>query len=158
MSKWVVWLVVVIGMAWVNGVAAQDPQEVGKEKGLVAYWSFDEGTGATAKDSAGNRILSDAIEQSTEAVQRGESLAAELGRSGLFPPDIVDMIAVAEESNNLETVLVQIADSNEARTSRQVDIGVRLLEPLLLMGMAAIVLVIAVALLVPILRMSSAMA
>jgi len=109
-----------------------------------------------SKDSAGNRILAEAIDQAAENVQRGESLAARLGRSGLFPADIVDMIAVAEESNNLDAVLVQIADSNEARTSRLVDFGVRLLEPLLLMVMAAMVLVIAIALLVPILRMGSA--
>jgi len=110
-----------------------------------------------AKDSAGNRVLAGAIEGAAESVQRGESLAAPLGSSGLFPMDIVDMVAVAEESNNLETVLVQIADSNEARTGRQIDLAVRLLEPLLLMVMAGMVLVIAYALLVPILRMSSAM-
>jgi len=109
-----------------------------------------------SKDSAGNRVLAEAIDQATENVQRGESLGSRLGRSGLFPGDIVDMIAVAEESNNLEAVLVQIADSNEARTSRMVDFGVRLLEPLLLLVMAVMVLIVAIALLVPILRMGSA--
>jgi general secretion pathway protein F/type IV pilus assembly protein PilC len=109
-----------------------------------------------SKDSAGNRILAEEIAKAAESVQKGESLAMPLASSGLFPADIVDMIAVAEESNNLETVLVQIADSNEARTGRQIDLGVRLLEPLMLMFMASLVLVIAVALLVPILRMSAA--
>lgn len=108
-----------------------------------------------SKDSAGNRILADQIEKATENVQKGETLAAPLSHSGLFPADIIDMIAVAEESNNLETVLVQIADSNEARTGRQIDLGVRLLEPLMLLVMASFVLVIAIALLVPILRMST---
>jgi type II secretory pathway component PulF len=108
-----------------------------------------------SKDSAGNRILAEEIELAAENVQRGESLASRLGRSGLFPADIVDMIAVAEESNNLEGVLVQIADSNEARTARMVELGVRLLEPLLLMVMAVMVLVIAIALLVPIMRMGA---
>ncbi len=108
-----------------------------------------------SKDSAGNPILARQIEFAAESVQKGETLASPLGASGLFPIDIVDMIAVAEEGNNLETVLVQIADSNEARTGRQIDLGVRLLEPILLMFMAGLVLVIAVALLVPILRMST---
>ncbi len=111
-----------------------------------------------SKDSAGNRILADEIERAAENVQKGESLAGPLSTSGLFPMDIVDMIAVAEESNNLETVLVQIADSNEARTGRQIDLGVRLLEPMMLMVMAGIVLVIAIALLVPILKMSGGVA
>ena len=109
-----------------------------------------------SKDSAGNQILAEEIGKAAESVQKGESLAVPLGSSGMFPADVVDMIAVAEESNNLETVLVQIADSNEARTGRQIDLGVRLLEPLMLMFMACLVLVIAVALLVPILRMSAA--
>lgn len=109
-----------------------------------------------SKDSAGNRILAEQIDKAAENVQKGETLAAPLSHSGLFPADIVDMIAVAEESNNLETVLVQIADSNEARTGRQIDLGVRLLEPIMLLVMASFVLVIAIALLVPILRMSTA--
>jgi len=111
-----------------------------------------------SKDSAGNRILAEQIEKAAENVQRGEPLAVPLSQSGIFPLDIIDMISVAEESNNLENVLVQIADSNEVRTAREIDLGVRLLEPLLLMFMASLVLVIAIALLVPILRMSSAAA
>ena len=108
-----------------------------------------------ARDSAGNRLLMEVIEDATESVRKGASLAAPLGKSNLFPLDIVDMIAVGEESNNLEHVLVTIADSYEARTARQIDLMVRLLEPLLLVGMAGIVAVIAVALLLPILSMSS---
>ncbi len=107
-----------------------------------------------SRDSAGNRFLVEAIEDATESVRKGSSLAEPLGQSGLFPLDIIDMIAVGEESNNLENVLVTIADSYEARTGRQIDLMVRLLEPLLLVGMASIVAVIAVALLLPILTMS----
>jgi general secretion pathway protein F/type IV pilus assembly protein PilC len=109
-----------------------------------------------SKDSAGNRLLAEQIDRAADNVQKGENLATPLGQSGLFPGDIVDMIAVAEESNNLEGVLVQIADSNEARTARQIDLGVRLLEPMMLLFMAGFVVIIAIALLVPILRMSSA--
>ncbi|MEP0843418.1 MAG: type II secretion system F family protein [Phycisphaerae bacterium] len=108
-----------------------------------------------SKDSAGNVVLAAEIEKAAENVQKGHSLAGPLASSGMFPMDIVDMIAVAEESNSLETVLVQIADSNEVRTGRKIDLGVRLLEPLMLMFMAAIVGIIAVALLVPIIRMST---
>ena len=109
-----------------------------------------------SKDSAGNQILAAEIEKAAESVQKGESLAVPLAASGMFPLEIIDMIAVAEESNNLEGVLVQIADSNEARTARQIDLGVRLLEPLMLLVMAVFVLIIALALLVPILKMSTA--
>jgi len=108
-----------------------------------------------ARDSAGNVLLEEVIEGATESVRKGASLSVPLGKSGLFPLDIVDMIAVGEESNNLENVLVTIADSYEARTSRQIDLAVRLLEPLLLVMMAGIVAIIAIALLLPILTMSA---
>jgi type II secretory pathway component PulF len=108
-----------------------------------------------SKESAGNLVLAEEIEKATDSVTKGETVAAPLASSGMFPIDIVDMIAVAEESNTMDTVLVQIADANEARTARQIDIGVRLLEPLLLLVMAAVVLFIALALLVPILTSSS---
>ncbi|MEK6674819.1 MAG: type II secretion system F family protein [Planctomycetota bacterium] len=109
-----------------------------------------------SKDSAGNEILGNVIEQAGDSVRKGSALSKPLGDSGLFPPSIVDMIAVAEESNNLETVLVQIAETQESRTARQIDLSVRILEPVLLVLMAAFVFCIAVALLLPILTMGSA--
>jgi general secretion pathway protein F/type IV pilus assembly protein PilC len=69
---------------------------------------------------------------------------------------VVEMIAVAEEANTLETVLLQIADSLERRTWRQLDVGVRLLEPILLLLVALAVLVVVVALLLPVFKMSGA--
>jgi general secretion pathway protein F/type IV pilus assembly protein PilC len=109
-----------------------------------------------SKDSAGNRILETVIEEAADSVKKGAALSRPLGDSGLFPPAVVDMIAVAEESNNLETVLVQIADTNEARTGRAIDLAVRVLEPILLGVMAGMVFCIAVALLLPILTMGTA--
>lgn len=109
-----------------------------------------------SKDSAGNSILADVIAEAADNVKKGAALSKPLGDSGLFPPAVVDMIAVAEESNNLETVLVQIADTNEARTARQIDLAVRILEPILLTVMAGVVFCIAMALLLPILTMGTA--
>ena len=62
---------------------------------------------------------------------------------------------MAEESNNLEQVLVQIADTNEARTARAVDLAVRVIEPVLLLVMATVVGGVMIALLLPILTMGS---
>jgi len=109
-----------------------------------------------SKDSAGNQVLSDAIEQAADSVKKGAALSAPLADSGLFPPAVVDMIAVAEESNSLETVLVQIAETNEARTARRIDLAVRILEPILLVIMASLVFCILFAILLPILTMGSA--
>lgn len=109
-----------------------------------------------SQDSAGNPILGAEIEKAAENVRRGEALSTPLGESGLVPGDILSMIAVAEESNNLDNVLVQIAETQEARTGRVIETAVRLVEPLLLAGMAVIVGSIAFALLLPILKLGAA--
>lgn len=108
-----------------------------------------------SKDSTGNAILADAIDEAAESVRAGESLARPLSAAGVFPPAIVDMIAVAEESNTLDKVLVEIANTQEERTARQIDFTMRMLEPLLLLMMGVMIAFIAIALLVPILRMAT---
>ncbi len=109
-----------------------------------------------SSDATGNRVLSGAIQRATETISAGQRLAEPLAACGHFPPAVVEMISVAEESNNLETVLLDVADSLERRTWRQLDLGVRLLEPIMLLVLAGAVLVVVVALLLPMFRMSYA--
>jgi general secretion pathway protein F/type IV pilus assembly protein PilC len=109
-----------------------------------------------AKDSTGNKVLSAAIEKSAENVTAGERLADPLRKSGYFPPDVVEMIAIAEESNNLEKVLIDISDSLEKRTSRQLDLMVKLLEPMMLLVMAGVTLLVVAGLLLPVFNMGRA--
>jgi general secretion pathway protein F/type IV pilus assembly protein PilC len=108
-----------------------------------------------SKDAMGNRVLSMAIENASENISAGKSLAKPLAASKQFPADIVEMIAVGEEANNLENVLVDISENLERRTARELDVVVRMLEPLLLLVMAAIVLFVVIALLLPILQSST---
>ena len=109
-----------------------------------------------AKDATGNKVLADAIDKATENITAGKSLARPLGASGEFPVEVVEMIAVAEEANNLENVLIGISDNLERRSNRELQMVVRLLEPVLLLLMAVVVLFVFVALLVPILQSSGA--
>jgi type II secretory pathway component PulF len=106
-------------------------------------------------DSTGNRVLSTAVREAAENISAGESLAVPLQASGQFPPDVVEMIAVGEQSNSLESVLPHVADSLERDTWRRLDLFVRLLEPLMLVLLASVVLVVVIALLVPVIRMST---
>jgi general secretion pathway protein F/type IV pilus assembly protein PilC len=108
-----------------------------------------------AKDATGNQVLSIAIDKAAEHVSTGRSLARPLGASGHFPDEIVEMIAVGEEANNLENVLIDVSENLEKRTGRQIEMAVRLLEPVLLLLLASIVLFVVVALLLPILQASS---
>jgi len=108
-----------------------------------------------AKDATGNEVLSEAIGEAADNVSGGRSLAQPLKLSGQFPENIVEMISVAEEANNLEEVLINIADNTERQTNRQLELFVRLLEPVLLLAMAAIITFIVAALLLPVMRMST---
>ena len=103
--------------------------------------------------SAGNTILSDAIRRSAENVSSGEPLAKPLAEAGIIPLQVMAMIGVAEESNTLETVLINTADSIERHSARQLDMLVRILEPVMLLIMGAAVFYIIAAMLLPIFGM-----
>lgn len=109
-----------------------------------------------SSEASGNRVLAGAIQEAAENISAGEPLAGPLSACGHFPPTVVEMIAVAEESASLDTVLVRIADGLERRTWRQLDLFVRLLEPLMLLLLAVVVLLLAIALLLPVIKMSTA--
>ncbi len=108
-----------------------------------------------AKDSTGNRVITQAIDQASENVTAGNALAAPLQACPYFPRDVVEMIAVGEESNTLERVLIDIAEALERRTARQLELFVRMLEPLMLLVMAVFTLIIVAGLLLPVFKMSS---
>ncbi len=107
-----------------------------------------------SREAAGNKVLSQAIADASENISSGQSLAKPLASSGHFPKMVVEMISVAEESNTLDKVLVDLADGLEKRTTRQLDLMVRLLEPIMLVVLAGVILVVVIALLVPVIKMS----
>lgn len=110
-----------------------------------------------SSESAGNVVLATAIRNSAENVSAGETLAAPLANCGLFPKPVMAMISVAEESNNLENVLINASNSIDRKTARQLDLMIRLIEPLLLMVMGSVILFVIVALLLPVFEMSTTM-
>jgi general secretion pathway protein F/type IV pilus assembly protein PilC len=99
-------------------------------------------------------VLTAGVAAAAENVRAGASLADPLRAGGLFPAEVVEMIAVGEESNQLEKVLVQIADTVERRTNRQVEVAVRLIEPAILLLLAMTIGFVAIGLLYPMLIMS----
>jgi general secretion pathway protein F/type IV pilus assembly protein PilC len=109
-----------------------------------------------SKDSTGNKVLADAIDKAADNITSGNSIASPFAACKFFPRDVVEMVAVGEESNNLENVLLDVANALEKRTTRQLELFVRLLEPAMLLVMASITLVVVVGLLVPVFKMSGA--
>jgi general secretion pathway protein F/type IV pilus assembly protein PilC len=107
-------------------------------------------------DAAGNRVLGSAINKASENITAGHSLSKPLLASGHFPANVTEMISVAEESNSLDTVLVDIADGMDKRIWRQLDLFVKLLEPVMLLFIAGFVLFVVIALLYPAMKSGSA--
>ena len=95
--------------------------------------------------------LSDAVQRVTE----GSSLRAALESTGSFPPMFLHMIASGESSGELDVMLAKVADYQQQELERIVTTLVRLFEPLMLLVMAAVVLVIVMAILLPILNMNT---
>jgi general secretion pathway protein F len=110
-----------------------------------------------SRDAVGHPILAEALDRASEAVRAGETLADPLAGSGLFAEDVIEMISVGESANNLPDVLLTIAETIEKRIDRNLAIVIRMMEPALLLMLAAMVLFIFIALVVPMLRMSSAL-
>ena len=108
-----------------------------------------------SKDATGSNILGQLIAEASEAVRDGKRLSEPLGVGNFFPEQILAMITVAEESNKLDKVLVQIADTVERRTNREVDQAVRLIEPAILCLVATGIGFLALGLLLPIFTMAS---
>ncbi|CAN5232243.1 GspF family T2SS innner membrane protein variant XcpS [soil metagenome] len=104
-----------------------------------------------ARESLGNQTLTDAIENTTERVKRGESLSGSLAESkNLFPPSVIEMISVAEESGRLDEELVSLAEVTEKELDGQLRTTVALAEPLLLFFMAAFIGTIFIGMVIPI--------
>ena len=105
-----------------------------------------------SRNAAGNKILSEAVASASVEITAGQRLAKQLEKSGHFPPTVVEMISVAEESNTLDTVLVNIAENLERTTFRRLETVIRLLEPVMLLILAGLVMFVVLALMLPVLN------
>ena len=104
-----------------------------------------------AKEAIGNQTLADSVVQGIEAVQRGSSLARSLGTaSTLFPPSVIEMIAIAEETGRLDKELVRLSLVYETELDRRLRMLVSLAEPLLLFIMAGVIGTIVIGMLLPV--------
>jgi general secretion pathway protein F/type IV pilus assembly protein PilC len=109
---------------------------------------------AVGRDAAGVDALARAVDDAAQSVRQGQGLSGPLRQSGVVPAQFLEMIAVAEESNQLEKVLLKIADTVEHRTRQQVDQAVKLIEPLILVLLAGGILFVALGILYPIFTMA----
>ncbi len=104
-----------------------------------------------AKEAIGNQVLADTVTSAIENVQKGNPLARSLEECRLlFPPAVIEMISVAEESGGLDQELTRLAGAYEVELDRHLKMMVALAEPLMLFVMAVLVGTIVIGMLLPI--------
>jgi type II secretory pathway component PulF len=104
-----------------------------------------------AKEAIGNQTLADTVVQGIEDVQQGASLSRSLSKAAeLFPPSVIEMIAIAEETGRLDKELVRLSLVYESELDRRLRMLVALAEPLLLFLMAGLIGTVVIGMLLPV--------
>ncbi|MHC4662580.1 MAG: type II secretion system F family protein [Planctomycetota bacterium] len=108
-------------------------------------------------NTAGNRIVRDAVLEASESVRQGEPLGTPLAKSKVFPPMVTRMISIGERSGSLESLLEKISEFYDNEVSATVDALTSLIEPLMIGVMGFIVGGIVMAVFLPIFKMGQAL-
>ncbi len=117
--------------------------------------SILDGLEITAK-TAGNRVIQDAIMASRSSIAGGDTIAAPLAESRVFPPMVISMIAVGEQTGGLDEMLTKIADFYDDEVDAAVGGLLALLEPLIVICLGVVVGGLVVAMYLPIFDMINA--
>lgn len=107
------------------------------------------------RETAGNVIIGDAITKVHDAVKEGESIVAPLEASGVFPPMVISMIDVGEETGQLPEMLLKIAEVYDDEVDTAVTGLTSLLEPIMIVFLAIVVGTIVIALFLPLISIIS---
>ena len=103
----------------------------------------------TVAGSVDNDIISDAILSARAAIREGEQIGDPLQRSGLFPPMVIQMIAIGEETGSLDSMLSKIADFYEAEVDATLASLTAALEPILIVCLGGVVGFIVISMFLP---------
>lgn len=104
------------------------------------------------RETAGNVVISNAINKVHDAVKEGESMVAPLESSKVFPPMVISMVDVGEETGQLPEMLLKVADVYEDEVDNSVSALTSMLEPLMIVLLAVVVGVIVMALFLPLIQ------
>ena len=107
------------------------------------------------RETAGNTIIADAISQVHDSVKEGESIVQPLEASGVFPPMVISMIDVGEETGQLPEMLLKIAEVYDDEVDNAVAGLTSMLEPVMIVFLALVVGTIVIALFMPLISIIS---
>jgi len=108
--------------------------------------------------TAGNKIIAEAIMTARASIREGETVSAPLKTSGVFPPMVVQMISVGEQTGALDEMLTKIAVFYEAEVDTAVDTLTSIIEPVMIVVMGGIVGTMVVAMYLPMFKLISVVA
>lgn len=111
-----------------------------------------DGLSITAK-TAGNMVIHDAIVKTRSSISEGETISGPLRELGVFPPMVVQMIAIGEETGALDEMLAKIADFYEEEVDSAVEALTSIIEPVMIVFMGGVVGTMVVAMYLPIFKM-----
>ena len=117
--------------------------------------SILDGLEITAK-TAGNRVIQDAIMESRASIAGGETISAPLKKSAVFPPMVISMINVGEQTGGLDEMLTKIADFYDEEVDAAVSGLLSLMEPVMIVFLGVVVGGMVVAMYLPIFDMVNA--
>jgi type IV pilus assembly protein PilC len=109
----------------------------------------------TVAKTSGNKVVEKAIFKTRESIREGEKIADPLKLSGIFPPMVIQMISVGEETGNLEIMLSKIADFYDQEVDTAVKALTSLIEPIIICVMGLVIGSIVICMFLPIFQMSS---
>ena len=107
------------------------------------------------RDTAGNVIIAEAVNKVHDSVKEGESIVSPLEASKVFPPMVISMVDVGEETGQLPEMLLKIAEVYDDEVDNAVDAMTSLLEPIMIVLLAMVVGVIVLALFLPLVHIIS---
>ncbi|MCF7668688.1 MAG: type II secretion system F family protein [Verrucomicrobia bacterium] len=105
------------------------------------------------KETAGNVVIGEAVSSVHESVKEGETITAPLEASRVFPPMVISMIDVGEQTGALPEMLMKIADTYDEEVDNAVSAMTSLLEPIMIVFLAVIVGSIVIALFLPLISL-----
>jgi len=111
----------------------------------------------TVAGTVDNEIMADAIMASRAAIREGEQIGDPLQRSGMFPPMVVQMVAIGEETGSLDAMLSKIADFYESEVDATLAGLTAALEPILIISLGFVVGFIVVSMFMPLLSAISSL-
>jgi len=113
-----------------------------------------EGLDITGK-AAGNSVVKDAVAKTKASISSGQTIAGPLRESEVFPPMVVQMISVGEETGALDEMLSKIADFYDEEVDAAVDAMTSVIEPIMIVMMGGVVGGMVVAMYLPIFKLVS---